>query len=106
MKNFIQPSDTIDAVIGATITSGQAFLVGTMLVVAQVAGVSGDTISAKTDGVYSIPKAVGAISQGAVVYWDDTAKNVTTTSSGNTKCGYAFNAALSADTTANIMLWR
>jgi predicted RecA/RadA family phage recombinase len=108
MKNFVQKGDSLDVILAATTVSGQAFLFGTMLVVAQVAGAIADVITVKTEGVFDLPKAVGAITAGAVLYWDDTAKNVTTTSNSgaNLKCGYATKAALSADATVNVYLWR
>lgn len=45
-------------------------------------------------------KATGeAWTVGQAIYWDNTAKKFTTTASGNTKCGYALEPALSAATT-------
>jgi predicted RecA/RadA family phage recombinase len=43
-------------------------------------------------------KAVGAIAQGAKLYWDNTAKVFTTTASSNPYMGRVRQAALSADT--------
>lgn len=39
---------------------------------------------------------------GDKVYWDDTAKDLTKTSTGNTLTGYVVRAAASADTTGYI----
>lgn len=69
-----------------------------------------DDYAANADGIYAIealveaPKAAVAIAAGATLYWDDTAKNVTTTVGTNTKCGYAIEAALSADTNVQMKL--
>lgn len=41
---------------------------------------------------------------GQVIYWDDTAKNFTTVSTGNTKAGFAMEAATSAATTGQLNL--
>lgn len=50
------------------------------------------------------PKAAGAAwSVGDALYWDDTAKNFTKTSSANTLCGYALSAAASADTVSGLI---
>lgn len=106
MKNFIQTGSSIDVTLLAAVVSGQAFLFGSMLVIAQVAGGIGDVVSCKTEGVYSLPKAVGAISAGAILYWDDTAKKVTTSSASgaNLKVGYATVAALSGDANVNVII--
>ena len=51
-----------------------------------------------------MPKATGAVSQGAKLYWDNTNKVLTTTASGNTIVGVAAEAALSGDANAKILL--
>jgi predicted RecA/RadA family phage recombinase len=51
-----------------------------------------------------MPKATGAINQGALVYWDATAGNVTTTSSGNKRAGKAAAAAASADASVQVLI--
>jgi predicted RecA/RadA family phage recombinase len=55
-------------------------------------------------GVYELAKATGAITAGAKVYWDNSAKNVTTTASGNSLIGAATVAALSGDATVIVRL--
>lgn len=56
-------------------------------------------------GVHKLAKeAALAIAQGAKVYWDSTNKVVTTTSSGNTPMGYAWLAALAADSKVEVKL--
>jgi len=51
------------------------------------------------------PKVAGtAMSPGDKLYWDDTAKNVTKTVSGNTRCGMCVEAALAADSSVVLML--
>jgi predicted RecA/RadA family phage recombinase len=50
------------------------------------------------------PKATGQVwSVGSLLYWDDTAKNFTTTVGTNTKCGHALAAALSADVVSGLI---
>jgi predicted RecA/RadA family phage recombinase len=41
---------------------------------------------------------------GAVVYWDDTAKVVTSTASGNTRVGLAVTAAANPSVSVNVRL--
>lgn len=106
MKNFVQNGKTIAVTLTAAIVSGAAILVGALVGVAVQSGEIGDTISVNLTGVYTLPKAAGALSQGAVLYWDNTAKNVTATASGNTKIGHAWAAALNGDATVDVMLSR
>lgn len=106
MKNFVQNGKTIEVVLAAVITSGSALLIGALVGVAVTSGGIGDTVAVDLEGVFTLPKAVGAVSQGAILYWDDTAKNVTTTSAGNTKIGYAWAAALSGDASIDVKLSR
>lgn len=43
---------------------------------------------------------------GAAIYWNDTTKKFTTTSSGNTACGFALATALAADTVSPLFLFK
>lgn len=54
--------------------------------------------------VSNAPKAAGAAwAIGDALYWDATAKAFTKTTSGNTLCGFAVEAKLSADTTSGLI---
>lgn len=121
MQNFIACGDTIDITLGSGETSygaGKLYLFGAVVgvidsltragqtVFSTQASAQGDIAVLRLEGVYTVPKATGAIGLGAKVYYDATAKNVTTTASGNTFCGYAYAAALSADATLPIILWK
>ena len=56
-------------------------------------------------GVFSVAKkSSDTPAQGAKLYWDSTNKELTTTASGNTLAGMAFDAATASDTTVNIKL--
>lgn len=74
-------------------------------------GVSKDAVAngavgvAQISGVFRLPKATGtAMAAGTKPYWDATAKNLTTTSSGNTPAGEIHADAASADTFATILI--
>ena len=41
---------------------------------------------------------------GALLYWDNTAKSLTTTASGNKRVGVAVKAALAGDATVRVRL--
>jgi predicted RecA/RadA family phage recombinase len=104
MKNFVQEGDVVTLTAPYTRTSGQGALVGSCFGVATVDVSSGSSASFALKGVFDITKAAGAITQGAKVYWDDTNKNVTTTSSANTLIGVCVSAAASGDATARVRL--
>lgn len=100
MKNFVQHGDTLDMTAPAGgVISGTAYLIGALFGVACVTADAGVKFAFRIVGVYTLPKATGeAWTEGALVYWDNTAKKLTTTSSGNTKVGVAASAAASGDT--------
>ena len=54
--------------------------------------------------VFELPKATGALTQGAQAYWHSTSKNVTGTATGNTLIGVVTQAAGENDTTAVVRL--
>lgn len=105
MKNYVQPAESLDIIapIG-DITSGQGLLIGKIFGVVSYDAIAGDPAVIRTNGVYILPKATGAITAWAKVYWDNSAKKVTTVVSGNTFVGYAIAVAASNDTEAKILL--
>jgi predicted RecA/RadA family phage recombinase len=104
MKNFVQTGRLIPLTAPYTVTSGQGALVGSCFGVATTDCASGAEATFSVTGVFDLTKATGAITQGAKVYWDDTAKKVTTTSASNTLIGVATKAAASGDATVRVRL--
>lgn len=104
MKNYIQMGHTVTLVAPADVSSGGGVLVGKLFGVANTDALSGADVEVTLCGVFELPKASGAITAGALVYWDNTAKNVTTTSTSNTLIGAAVVAAASGDATARVRL--
>ncbi|MDA3970267.1 MAG: DUF2190 family protein [Desulfobulbaceae bacterium] len=105
--NHIQPGESMSwtNATGADVLSGAPILVGNRLCVAL--GDIADTESGMlaTCEVFELPKvAATVIAQGADVYWDDTAKNVTNVATANTLAGCCFVGAASADATIQIKL--
>lgn len=93
MKNYIQAGDTIVAAAPYALTSGQGALVGTMFGVAKADAANGADVALKTTGVFDLTKAASqAWTVGAAIYWDNAAKNCTTTVGANTKIGVAIAA--------------
>jgi predicted RecA/RadA family phage recombinase len=100
MKNFLSNGDNLPLAAPYDVASGAGFLVGSLFAVASAAALSGAAVVGVTKGVFSLSKATGeAWTVGVKLYWDNTNKRLTTTSSGNTLVGVATAAALSADTT-------
>lgn len=105
MKNFVQKGDILDLVAPTGgVVAGGGYVHGKAFAVAAATVAEGEVYAGVVEGVVNLPKASGAITEGATVYWDATAKNVTTTSTSNTKIGYATAAQLSGDTTVNVKL--
>ena len=105
MTNFIQQGDTLTVTAPYDVLSGGGALVGTIFGVAANDAKSGATdLELTVEGVFDLPKAAGAVTQGAAIHWDDTNKVATTTSTNNTKIGVATQAAASGDATARVRL--
>lgn len=104
-KNYVQHGEVLQhTASGTDIVSGQLVVIGAIAGVALADIADGDTGSVQTQGVFTLAKATGAITQGAKVYYSSANSNITTTASGNTLVGVAASAQESADTTVNILL--
>lgn len=105
MKNYIQPGDTLTLAAPYDVLSGAGFLVGSIFAVASGDALSGAAVEGVTTGVFTLAKATGASwAVGDKIYWDNTAKKCTKTSTDNTLIGVAFSAPASGDTTGNVRL--
>lgn len=104
MKNFVQPGKTISLVAPYTVVSGAGLLVGSIFGVASDDAANGASVEAETVGVFDLAKDTSTFSQGDKVYWDNTAKACTSTSSGNTFRGVAMQAQLTGDATVRVRL--
>jgi len=106
MNNLTSAGDSISVVApNGGLVSGSFYLVGTLAGVCARSGLQGEIVALKRYGVFTLPKAIGAAwTQGDQLYWDNTNKNFTKTSSGNSKWGMAAAAALSGDTTGSVAL--
>lgn len=108
MKNFIQHGNVIDCIApSGGVVSGAAYKIGDLFGVAAHAASESAEFAMHVAGVFSLPKA-GTITPGPGVklYWDNAARNITTTSSGNTLVGvHAGKAAAgAADATLPVRL--
>ena len=102
---YIQPGNVLDATLPYNREVAEGFLVGNLFMIATKAGTTGQTVPGVTDGVWDIAKtAAQTFTEGALVYWDDTAKSVTAVTTGNRRIGSATRAAAGGDATARVRL--
>lgn len=105
MKNFVQKGDALDLAAPYDVLSGGGMKVGAIVAIAAAAAVSGATVAGYTRGVFDVTSDTGAAwAVGDVVYWDDTNKRFTKTTTSNTKAGIAVAAKLAGDTVGRIKL--
>lgn len=84
--------------------SGQGALVGSIFGVACVDVLSGVSAAFEVTGVFDLPKAALPVSEGAKMYWDAAAKNVTPTATANTLIGVSIEAYLAGNPTCRVRL--
>jgi predicted RecA/RadA family phage recombinase len=105
MKNFIQPGNVITVAAPADVVSGAGVLVGAMFGIASGNAKSTEDLELQVTGVFELPKvAAQAWAQGVKIYWDNTAKNCTSTASGNTLIGVATAAAANPSDAGTVRL--
>lgn len=105
MQNYKQPGEQLRFTAAADLGAGVGVIVGNLFMVTVSAVKSGAEVVGRIVGVYELPKATGQVwAMGAKVYWDDTAKNVTTTVGSNRLIGAAARPAVSGATLGEVRL--
>jgi predicted RecA/RadA family phage recombinase len=104
MKNFLYEGDTLEFTApSGGVVSGSGYKIGDTFVVSAVTVAAGVLFNGRVRGVVALPKAASVTpAQGVKLYWDDTAKNVTTTSSSNTLIGTHASAVAAGASDATI----
>lgn len=103
--NFIQPGSVVSIAAPYDRTSGQGVLLNSLFGVALFTALSGVSVEIQTDGVFDITKTAGIVfAVGESAYWDDSAKSLTDSSTGNTLVGVALAAAGSGDANLRVRL--
>lgn len=105
MKNFIQTGEILEVVAPYNVTSGSGVLVGKLFGIACTDALSGAPVNIKRTGVFTHAKtSAQAWTQGADLYWDDTAKVFTTTATSNTLVAKAALAAANPSGVGTVVL--
>ena len=90
MKTYVQPGNTITLTAPYAVASGDGLLVGSIFGVAAGTAALGEAVEAALNGVYDLKKVASqAWAAGDKVYWDNTAKEATKTTTSNTLIGVA-----------------
>ncbi len=105
MKNYVQNGDVLTVIAPAATVSGQPLLIGSLFGVACTAAASGAPVEMRTSGVYDLEAATAdVIAAYARVYWDNAAKQVTSTVDSNTLIGCVTEAKAASTTVARVRL--
>lgn len=105
MQNFVQSGDTVTLPAPYDVHGGDGLLVGSIFGVATSDALSGANVETKLKGVFDLKKKNGDTpAAGALLYWDNSGKQITTTSTSNKLVGVALAAAASGDATTRLRL--
>lgn len=106
MRNFVSDGDVLQlAAPSGGVVSGTAYLIGGFFGVALTTAAVGVLFALRRRGVFDLPKAASITpAVGATIYWDNTAKNITTTSGGNTQVGKVVVSPGASDATVRVVL--
>jgi len=109
MQNYVQPGDAIAVAFPYQRNTGQPLQVGAALF-----GVAKDTVASGSTGVMwregvfsSLPKGTGTGDVTAIgdrLFWDNTNKVLTKTSTGNLAVGIALSVAAATGTTVDALI--
>ena len=94
----------VDYTPSSAVAVGDVVVLNDLFCVAELPIAANRKGALSTEGGYILPKASGAIGQGAIVYWDATNGNITTTSTSNKRAGKAAEAAASGDATVKVLI--
>jgi predicted RecA/RadA family phage recombinase len=110
MKNFISEGQSIPMLVTSSTISGLCYIVNDIALIAQASIVataqSPQICPMLTYGCIELPKSSGMVIQaGQQAYWDNTAKVVTKTASGNKRVGYFVLDAAAGETLARLYFY-
>jgi predicted RecA/RadA family phage recombinase len=104
-QNFVQTGDVVDFPAPYAVASGAGAQIGQCFGVALNTLANGVTGPFQVVGVFDLAKTASQVfTPGALAYWDNAAKSVTTVNTSNLRIGVATRAAASGDTTVRVRL--
>ena len=109
MADYFADGDLIDYTPGSAVVAGQVVMLADLFTIAPRPIAANALGAVAVEGLFTVAKATGtgsAIAQGAIVYWDGTAANITPTGTvtGAKRAGKAAAAASATDTTVRVLL--
>lgn len=107
MKNWVQEGKVIELAAPYARAAGEGALVGSIFGVACADLENAESGSFQLEGVFDLAKvSAQAWTLGALIYWDDSAKNATNTSNtgANKLIGVAVAAASNPSSTGRVRL--
>lgn len=105
-KKSVQVGNSITCTAsGSAAVAGVPYVINNLVVIPHTDAADGEDFEGTPNGVWNIAKtSANTPAQFANAYWDDTAKEVTTTVSGNTLIGVFMQAYGNGDTAADVRL--
>lgn len=112
MKNFVQPGCEVEytspvegVTAGTPVQIGQLVVIPSVTISAEVAAANPTRFNGSLEGVFLVPKATGQTwDEGEIVYWNQGAGYMTTTSTSALRAGIAVAAAANDATTGIVRL--
>lgn len=102
---FAHEGAAVDYTPGAAVAAGDVVVQGDLVGIARLNIPAGALGALAVTGVFDFAKATNvAYSVGALLYWDDADKIVTTTTSGNKLIGKVVRAAATTDPSVRVRL--
>jgi predicted RecA/RadA family phage recombinase len=102
--NYVQDGKALDYKASISIKSGEFLMIGIVAGIAKADIEKGEVGGVHITGIFRVPKANVAISQGTKLYWDANKGNLTSTASNSNPAGIAAEAAASDDSHIKILL--
>jgi predicted RecA/RadA family phage recombinase len=108
MKNYVSGGEVLDLAAPYAVSSGGGMKIGDIIAIAAVDAAITVVIAGYVQGVFDVTAEGAGSGQawavGDKIYWDDTNKRFTKTSTSNTLAGYAVGAKLTADVVGRLRL--
>ena len=94
MKNYIQKGDVLSLTAPYALESGDGFLVGKILAVAETDAAISTSVQGAVEGVFELKKkSADVVTQGMLLNWNDTTKELQIATGDLDGCAKAVAAA-------------